>query len=236
VELDSRDRQRTVSKAFVRAVVEIGHRGLELGGQRAGVHCVAVVMRGDDYLACGQIHHGLIPTAVSVRQLIRLPSAGERQKLMPQADAEERLAARQAAQQLDRSSEVRRIARTGGNEHRFRIGGQNSILGRVIRDDRNLRTQRLELLQNCTLDAAVDQDDTSSVARAAHELLRRRDAGDERAGARVARELGQSSLRAAQRRVADGQGGPDRSMLAQRYRDGTRIGTDEQDGKFCLAR
>src|SRR5579883_2848318 len=95
-------RKRPVAKTFVGAVVEIGHRRLQVVRKRCGVDGIAMIVRGDQHFTGYQVHHGLISAAMSVGQLEGARAACERKELMAKADAKERLAADERPQNLDR--------------------------------------------------------------------------------------------------------------------------------------
>src|ERR1700733_6469156 len=90
-----------VTERLVRMIVQIRHCRFELVGQRFAVDRVSVVVRGDEYVACKQVLYRLISAAMSVRELVGARSAGEREELMSQTDAVQRLAADEFAQNVD---------------------------------------------------------------------------------------------------------------------------------------
>ena len=84
-----------MAKALDRVVVEVQVRHFQIVGQRFGLDRKAVVLRGDLHPAAVPVHHGLVGAAMAELQLVGLRAAGQRQQLMAQADAEDRLLAQQ---------------------------------------------------------------------------------------------------------------------------------------------
>src|SRR5262245_13188399 len=78
--------QREV-EPFDGAVVQGRVRRLPRLGRRDGE---AVVLAGDEHAAARALDDGMVRAAVTERQLERLVSGGERQQLVPEADAEQR--------------------------------------------------------------------------------------------------------------------------------------------------
>src|ERR1035437_4047315 len=94
--------------------------------QRFRNNAEAVVLAGDFNLAGGQVLDRLVGAAVTEFHLLRLAAKGESQQLMPQTDAEQRLARSQ--QFFDNGNSVnargRRVARAVGQEDAIGLEGQ----------------------------------------------------------------------------------------------------------------
>ena len=64
--LDTEQRERFVTQAFVGVVVEVEMRDFDIaGGQRLGVHAESVVLRGDLHFFAEQILYGMIRTVMA---------------------------------------------------------------------------------------------------------------------------------------------------------------------------
>src|SRR5581483_6565149 len=109
------------TKPFVRSVVEVAHRRFEVARERFGVDRVAMIVRRYQDLTAAQIEHRLIAAAMAVGQLVGPCTAGQREQLMSQTDAEERLAADETAKQIDGGAEVRRVTGTGRDDNGCRL-------------------------------------------------------------------------------------------------------------------
>ena len=85
-------------------------RDFQFGRQRIFGHGKTVVLRSDFHAAGIQILHRLIRPAMAEFQLERFRSAGQRQQLMSQTDAEYRHLAEHAANRVDGVFQRLRIA------------------------------------------------------------------------------------------------------------------------------
>ena len=94
MELYREERLAFVADAFAGAVVEVYEIGFPFGIERGGVHGVTVVLRRDDGTVRTDHQRRLVMAAVSVFQFEGGRSGGDRQQLVAQADAEDRLAER----------------------------------------------------------------------------------------------------------------------------------------------
>ena len=72
-----------------------------------------MIVRGDEDVAADEIFDRLIAAAMSVRQFIRARTVREREQLMAEADAEDRLLGAQTTQKFNGLGQVGRIARPG---------------------------------------------------------------------------------------------------------------------------
>ena len=224
MELHGGDGQRAVSEAFVGSVVEVRHRRFEIARKRMRVDGVSVIVRRDQHVARDQILDRLIAATVTVRELVGARTARERKQLMAETDAEQRLASDQIAQRDDRLVQVGRIAGPRRDEDRVGIAFEQFFFGGVVRHDRHLTAERGQFAQDRAFDAAVDQRDARTAARAFDVALARRYAGDQSRGCRRAHEDRKLFFRPRDRRVADGERRPDRAVFAQRDGDRARVG------------
>src|SRR3990167_317960 len=96
--LHAEDRQRAMAKALERLVVQVPvgafHRR---GRQRVRVYGESVVVGRDFDFTRGGVHHRMVSATVSKLQLVGLAAESQTQHLMSQADAEDGLLAKQAA-------------------------------------------------------------------------------------------------------------------------------------------
>src|SRR5215471_10174066 len=88
--LDGKDRLALDSQAFVGAIEQRDMSDLDSGGKGVRQHGESVVLAGDLHLARGQILDRVIGAAVAEVHFLGLPSKREREKLVAEADAEER--------------------------------------------------------------------------------------------------------------------------------------------------
>ena len=134
----------------------------------------------------------------------------------------------QRAQRADRRVEVGRVAGPGGDEDRVGPRIEHVALGCIVRQDRDLRAEAFELLQDRALDAAVYQDDARAVLRAGGERFARRHARHELLRIGGSRERRERVFGLREGLLADRERRPDRSVFAQCDRDRARVGTDER--------
>src|SRR5712691_1187222 len=108
-------REFPVSHAFHGAVVQIEVRHFELGTwEGVGIDREAVVLRRDVDASRTKILDGLVPAAVPKFQLERRPSEGEGQKLVAEADPEDRHAVGEFLRGLHRRCKDFRMGRIAG--------------------------------------------------------------------------------------------------------------------------
>ena len=82
MELDGAGRDRGIPQALAGPVVDIFKPEGGSFWQRFGADRIAVVLAGDEYSAGFRIFARLVGAAVTVLQLFRAPSLGQRQQLM----------------------------------------------------------------------------------------------------------------------------------------------------------
>src|SRR5258708_5941352 len=92
--LDGKNRVFAVPDPLDRAVIEVqmGHFERLCAWDGAGLtpDGKAVILGGDKYLSRRKIAYGMVPAAVSVRQLDRLAAHRQTEQLMAEADPEDR--------------------------------------------------------------------------------------------------------------------------------------------------
>jgi len=88
--LDRDDGQRAVSHAFDTLVVEVDVRHFHFGRQAVGLHCKAVIMRGDLDVAVAKILDWLIAAAMTKYELESFAAKRAPQQLMTKADSKRR--------------------------------------------------------------------------------------------------------------------------------------------------
>src|SRR5947207_15124481 len=95
----------------------------------------AVILRGDVDPPGAEVLHRLIPAAVPELQLERLPAEGEGQKLVPEADAQERDASRELPARLDGGRGDVRVGGISGavrQDDTIRLQGEDLVQGRIV--------------------------------------------------------------------------------------------------------
>ena len=89
VELDREERLVLVLEPFVAAVVGVDKQRLPVCAERVGIHCKAVVLRGDVAAAVFEVDARLVLPAVSERKLVRRRARGQRKQLVPKANSKD---------------------------------------------------------------------------------------------------------------------------------------------------
>src|SRR5256714_13955087 len=160
--LDGEDRQLPMGHPFHRAVVQVHVSDLEFRlRQGRRIDGKAVILRGDVDPPGAEVLHGLIPAAVSELQLERLPAEGEGQKLVPEADAQERDASRELPGRLDGGRDDIRVGGISGavrQDDAIGFQGEDLVRGRVVGHPDHLGVA-LSLPEDISLHTAVDHDD-----------------------------------------------------------------------------
>ena len=128
--LHAENRERAVSEAFERLIVQIPVRQFDIGGgQRIRVHGKAVIMGRDLDLVGGLVQNGMISATVPEFQLVGFSAKRQPEDLMSQADAENRFLAEELSDVGRLDLERRGIARPVGEENTVGFQAEH-ILGR----------------------------------------------------------------------------------------------------------
>ena len=127
--LHRKRRQGLVMKALAGIVVQVHMRHSNLVLHRFHVHGKPMVLRCDLYLAGGQVHDRLVAAMMAELELVRPPAEGEAQKLLPQADPEDRLFAEDLFYVLDRIGDRLRISWTVRQEDTIGVHGEHFLRG-----------------------------------------------------------------------------------------------------------
>ena len=104
-----------------------------------------------------QILDGLIAAAMAELHLIGLCPKGEREQLVPEADAKDRLLSRHLLNLRDNLRHILRVSRPVGQKNAVGIQRKHLLGTRVRRQHRDLRTKAIDILQNAALDAEVQR-------------------------------------------------------------------------------
>src|ERR1700680_2581790 len=114
-----------------------------------------MVVRRDFDLASLQLLHRMIPAVMSKLQLESLAAERNPDKLMPQADAENRLPSHKSADRIHRVRAGLRIAWPVRQKNSIRLQRQHILRRSLRRDHRHLAAFAAQLAQNVLLDAEV---------------------------------------------------------------------------------
>src|SRR5579862_8581459 len=148
-------------EAFVAAVEQrdMGHD--DFGRQAFGQDGEAVILAGDLDLAGGQILDRVIGAAMAEMHFFGLGAQRQGQKLMAEADAEERNLGRQELLDLRHGIDprCRRIAGAVGEEDAVGLVAENLFGGRRRWNNGDTRADPGEAAQDVALGAVVDGDD-----------------------------------------------------------------------------
>ena len=136
---------RAMADSRDRIIVQVAMRDFQLGRQRFFLDREAVILGGDFDFAGDLVQHGLVGTTVSKLELEGFGSAGERQQLMPKANAKDGTFAEQFADGLVSVREGLGIAGAVGQENTGWIHGEN-FLGRCGAGEYGNLTTKLSLI------------------------------------------------------------------------------------------
>src|SRR5256714_4785897 len=160
--LDGEDRQLPMGHPFHRAVVQVHVSDFESRpGRGRRTDGKALMLRGNVAPPGAMFLHGLFPAAVPELQLKRLPAEGEGQKLVPEADAQERDASRELPGRLDGGRDDIRVGGISGavrQDDAIGFQGEDLVRGRVVGHPDHLGVA-LSLPEDISLHTAVDHDD-----------------------------------------------------------------------------
>src|SRR5438132_801439 len=113
VVLDAEHRQRAVTEAFDRSIVQVALRDVEVaGGDRGRIDLELVVLAGDVHTARVEVLDRMVGAVVAVRKTRGGCARGAPENLVAEADAEDREVAERLPRQLDRAVQHRRVAGT----------------------------------------------------------------------------------------------------------------------------
>ena len=161
-----------MTHACHRVVVEVEVRDLEVLGNGRAVHRVGVVLGADLHPARGLVAHRVVRTVVAEGHLEGLRPEHDREDLVAEADAEDRLHLHQLTGRLDDARHGGRVARPVRQEDP--VGLQREDLGRGRRagHDRHVEADVHQAAQDVPLHARVDGDDLEAVTALDVELGR----------------------------------------------------------------
>ena len=161
--LHGKDRQLCVAQPLDGIVVHIRMRHNERRPRKGGrIDGIAVVLRGDVHLAHLQILDGLIAAAMPELHLVRLCAKREREQLMPEADAEDRLLPCELAHLLHNLRHIRRIAGTVREEYSIGIQRKHLLGARMRGHNRHLCPNAVDVLQNAL---AIDRAEREGITK-----------------------------------------------------------------------
>src|SRR5260370_3275856 len=158
--LHGEDRLALNSQSFIATVEQRHMRHLDVLGQGLGDHAEAVVLAGDLDLAGLDVLHGMIGAAMADRHLFRAAAEREREELVAEADAKDRLLRlHELAQRGNGVGTGRRgVAGSVGEEYPVRLVREDLLRrgGRGHHSD--AATVGGEKAQDVPLGAIVDRD------------------------------------------------------------------------------
>jgi len=163
--LNAKGGQAAVAKALDGAIVEVDVRHhAAVGFEAFLIDGKAVVLAGDFHAVRVEILHRLIRAAMAEFQFVRRRADGPAEKLMAEADAEDRDLAQNTDDRFDRIIEHGRIARTVADEQAVGFKVENLLSRRVRRQDRHADAALAEVAEDVGLGAAVHGHNVQTVA------------------------------------------------------------------------
>ena len=159
VVLDAERRIFLVADALDRVIVQVGVRHFQVVWQRVAINRESVVLGRDFDLAGLVVHDRLVGTAVPELELVRLGATRQRQELVAEADAKDRLFAKQSADGFLGVSDRFRIAGAVGEEDAVRIQGQNFVSGCRAGQDRDAAAHIEQVPGDVVLHAEIEGHD-----------------------------------------------------------------------------
>ena len=159
--LDGEDGQSAMTKAFQGAVIQVDVSRLQVAGQVVQPDREAVVLRGNLHSIGALIEHGLIGAAMAELQFERLASKGKPQKLVAQANAEDRrrLLARQVCHGMDGVPKCGRVAGTVGKKNAVGSMRQDLVCRSGARHDCHPAADLHQTAQNVPFHSVIDSHD-----------------------------------------------------------------------------
>mmetsp|Transcript_53303 Transcript_53303/g.125259 ORF Transcript_53303/g.125259 Transcript_53303/m.125259 type:complete len:315 (-) Transcript_53303:5901-6845(-) len=156
VPLEAERRLVSAGDALQRAVEQADVSGAQVGRQRVGVHRETVVLAGDADAATVQVLDRMVGAVVAELHLEGLGARGQRQDLMPEADAKDRYAGLdQLGGRLDRVVAGLRVTRAVGQEHAIRLQPEDFAGRRLGGHDGHLAAALGQHAQDVVLDPEV---------------------------------------------------------------------------------
>ena len=154
-----------MGEPFDRPVVQVGVRDLDVRGEPLRIDRIAVVLRRDLDAARAEVLDGLVPASVAELELERLRAHRDPEDLVPEADAEDRNAPDEVANDLDGVARSLRVAGSVREEDAVgpecqRLGG-----GEGGRNDGHARARIAQAAQDVLFGAVVVGDDVRLRAR-----------------------------------------------------------------------
>ena len=133
----------------------MGH-GKARAAEAVFLHGIAVILARDGDLSRGQFLHRVIAAPVAELQLIGLRSAGKRQELMSQADAEQGNSSPKCRERPDHLRHIRRVSRPVGDEDAVRRQGEDLLRWRIEGHHGHVAVIPIQHPDDVQLQAAVD--------------------------------------------------------------------------------
>ncbi len=162
--LHAEGRVPPVPHTFDRAVVEVDMGDLQVVGQRLGMDGKTVVLGGDLHPPGGLVLHRLVGPAMAELELEGLRPSGQREKLVAQADAENRFLAQQIADCLLGVDDRLGVARTVGEKHPVRSLRQHLLGAGRAGQNRHPATHVEQMPGDVPLEAEVQRHHVGGVA------------------------------------------------------------------------
>ena len=149
-----------------------------------------MILGGNLDLAGQQIFNRMIAAAVAEFQLVGMQAVGQRDHLMAQTDAEDRLFALKLTDQINDLRHVFRIARPVGQEDAVWIERHDRFIRSVVRHDCDVAAIAVQLADDVVFDAAVNRNDIEArIGAAGIPFFPARDARDQILWGVVGRQL-----------------------------------------------
>jgi len=171
VKLDRGDGLLGVDEPLVGAIVDIAKVGLPRGRQSRLVDRVAVILGGDDALACHKVQGRLVVATVAMFELVRGRAGGKPKEKVAHADPKHRrgvLLGDQLPEVVNSGSTPGRVAWAVGDEDAVKEVRFGDVV--VPREKVNLGPALGERADDVVLDPAVDQayDEVSALVEHLH--------------------------------------------------------------------
>lgn len=157
VELCGKDRSRLVDHTLVGLIVEVDKVLLEVRRQSGSINSVTVVLRSDVALTSHQIKSRNVMSTVTVLKLDGLGTRSQSEKLMTEADTENRtvVSVHGLLQVVNSGRAVGGVTGTVGDEDTIKVMS-NLVDGVVVREDSSRGASGDKRSKNVLLDTAVN--------------------------------------------------------------------------------